>query len=159
MSAIRSTIGLIVWVSVCFGAALLGSIFTGRSVADWYVGLNKPDWTPPNWIFAPVWSLLYLMMALAAWLVWRKDGLAAAALPLRLFALQLALNVAWSAVFFGLQMPAAAFAEIVILWSLIAATVFAFWCVAPVAAVLMVPYLGWVTFAAALNLAIWRMNI
>ena len=155
---LRSIVGLAAWVGVCFGAAAVGYLFTGPAIPGWYAALRKPPWTPPNWLFGPVWSLLYLMMAVAAWMVWRRVGLAGGALPLGLFGVQLACNVAWSALFFGLHMPGAAFADIIVLWCLILATAAAFWRVAPAASILMLPYLGWVTFASALNWAVWRMN-
>jgi benzodiazapine receptor len=158
MNLTRSLIGLGVWIGICFGAAFVGSIFTTPSVPSWYAGLIKPSWTPPSWIFGPVWSALYLMMALAAWLVWRRSGLAAASIPITLFMVQLGLNVMWSILFFGLKMPGVAFGEIIILWFAILATAIAFWRSTPVAGYLLLPYLIWVTFATVLNLAIWRMN-
>jgi benzodiazapine receptor len=158
VSAIRSVMGLVVAVVICLGAGALGSVFTTPAIPDWYAQLAKPAWTPPNRLFGPVWTALYFMMAVAAWLVWRRGGSAATAAPLGLFGLQLALNVAWSGLFFGLHMPGAAFAEIVALWGLILATLIAFWRVTPWAGWLMLPYLAWVTFASALNFAIWRMN-
>ena len=109
-------------------------------------------------MFGPVWTVLYAMMAVAAWLVWRDKGLAGARLPLALFGVQLALNAAWSWLFFGFRMPGVAFAELVALCLAIVATVAAFWRTVPVAAWLMVPYLAWCTFAAALNFALWRLN-
>ena len=154
----RSVIGLVVWIGLCLLAGWGGSVFTARSVGDWYAGLNKPLWTPPSAVFAPVWSALYVMMGVAAWLVWRRGGLTAVAVPLALFGIQLALNVAWSAIFFGLRRPGWAFVEIVALWALILATVIAFRRISPTAGYLLLPYLAWVTFAAALNLAIWRAN-
>jgi tryptophan-rich sensory protein len=158
MTALRAGFGLVVFLAICFGAAGLGSALTGPAIASWYAALQKPSWTPPNWLFGPVWSLLYLMMALAAWLVWRRVGIAAAAAPLALFGLQLAFNVAWSGLFFALRMPGAAFAEILVLWAFILATLIAFWRVSPGAGILMAPYLAWVTLAAALNFAVWTMN-
>ena len=154
----RSAIGLVVWVGVCLLVGWGGSVFTARSVGEWYAGLNRPAWTPPSAVFAPVWSALYGMMGAAAWLVWRRGGLTAAAVPLALFGTQLALNVAWSAIFFGWRQPGWAFVEIVALWALILATVIAFRRISPTAGYLLLPYLAWVTFAAALNLAIWRAN-
>jgi tryptophan-rich sensory protein len=152
-----SVVALVLFVGLCLGAGYLGSTFTGKSVGGWYATLNKPSWTPPNAVFGPVWSALYLLMGIAAWLVWRSNG-AGAALALSLFGAQLLLNVTWSALFFGLRSPAAGFAEICLLWLAIGATTVAFWRVTPPAAYLMLPYEAWVTFAAALNLAIWRMN-
>jgi benzodiazapine receptor len=154
----RHAIGLVVLIAICFGAAGLGSLFTTPSVGGWYGTLRKPAWTPPNWVFGPVWSLLYLSMAIAAWLVWCRAGISGARLPLALFALQLALNVSWSAIFFSAHMPGLAFAEIVLLWLMILATIVSFWPVSRTAGWLMLPYLLWVAFAAALNYSIWRLN-
>ena len=151
-------IGLIVSFGLCFAAAGIGGIATSRSVGTWYQGLAKPSWNPPGWVFGPVWTVLYAMMAVAAWLVWRDKGLAGARLPLALFAVQLALNALWSWLFFGFRMPGVAFAELVALCLAIVATVAAFWRTVPVAAWLMVPYLAWCTFAAVLNFALWRLN-
>ena len=158
MTIARSAVGLLAAIALCLGAGALGSVFTTPAIPAWYAQLAKPAWTPPNRVFGPVWSLLYLMMAVAAWLVWRRGGAVPTALPLALFGLQLAFNVAWSALFFGLRMPGAAFAEILVLWGLILATLISFWRVSAPAGWLMLPYQAWVTFAAALNFAIWRMN-
>ena len=141
----------------CFLAAGLGSLFTAASVGSWYAGLAKPGWNPPAWVFGPVWTALYAMMAVAGWLVWRRGG-PGAWTALQLFAVQLVLNVGWSAVFFGLQMPGLAFAEILALWIAIAATLRTSWRVSRPAGILLVPYLLWVSFAAVLNFAIWRLN-
>ncbi len=157
MSTTLSVIVLILFVGLCFAAGYIGSTFTATAVGGWYASLSKPSWTPPNAVFGPVWSALYLLMGIAAWLVWRSAG-AAAALALSLFGIQLVLNVGWSALFFGLQSPGAGFAEICLLWLAIAATTIAFSRVSAPAAYLMLPYAVWVTFAAILNFAIWRMN-
>jgi len=125
---------------------------------EWYAGLKKPAWNPPAWIFGPVWTTLYTMMALAAWLVWKRGGFVAQRKPLALFLTQLVLNAAWTPLFFGLHWPGIAFAEIVLLWLAIAATLAAFCVVSCTAAWLLVPYLGWVSFAAALNFELWRLN-
>jgi len=154
----RDVVVLAVFILVCFGAGAVGSWFTTPALDGWYADLRKPAWNPPNWIFAPVWSALYLLMAVAAWLVWRRAGLRTAGRALGLFSVQLILNVAWSGVFFGLRSPAAALVEIVLLWVAIAATIAAFSRASSVASWIMVPYLAWVTFAGALNLAIWRLN-
>ncbi|MGD8240907.1 MAG: tryptophan-rich sensory protein [Armatimonadota bacterium] len=154
----REALGLGVAVVVCFGASALGAVYTGRSIPDWYATLQKPAWTPPGWVFGPVWTALYVSMAVAAWVVWRQKGFAGSGLPMGLFAVQLLLNAAWSPVFFGCRMPGAAFGVIVLLWVAILATIAAFWRASPVAAALLVPYQAWVTFAAALNYAIWRLN-
>ena len=158
MTTARSLIGLVVWVALCLGAGLIGSVFTARSVGDWYATLSKPPWTPPSWVFGPVWSALYVLMGVAAWLVWRQAGSSARTVALVVFALQLALNAAWSAIFFGLRLPGWAFAEIVVLWAAILWAVLAFLRVSPAAACLLLPYLAWVSFASVLNFAIWRMN-
>jgi benzodiazapine receptor len=142
---------------LCFLAAGLGSLFTMASLGSWYVGLAKPSWNPPSWLFGPVWTVLYAMMAVAGWLVWRRGG-AASQLALRWFAIQLALNVGWSAVFFGLQLPGRAFVEILVLWLAIAATLVASWKVSRAAGILLAPYILWVSFAAILNFTIWRLN-
>jgi benzodiazapine receptor len=157
---VRSTLALLLSFAICFGAALLGSMLTRPSLPVWYAGIDKPPWTPPNWIFGPVWSTLFAMMAVAAWLVWRVRDAAPALvrLALSLFALQLALNVGWSLCFFRLRQPGLAFVEILFLWLAILITVAAFGRVSRGAALLLVPYLAWVSFAAFLNFAIWRMN-
>jgi translocator protein len=151
----QSWLALIVLIVVCFAVAGLGGMATAPSIPNWYAGLAKPSWTPPSWLFGPVWSVLYLSMAVAAWLVWRKGN---ALVPMILFTVQLAFNLAWSWLFFGLHSPGAAFVDIVLLWVAIAATLLAFWRQSPVAGMLFVPYLGWVSFAAVLNFAIWRLN-
>ena len=158
MSMLRQAVGLGVSLVICFGAAGLGSALTTPSISGWYSALRKPSWTPPNWLFGPVWSALYLAMAIAAWLVWRRAGVSSAKIALTLFVLQLVLNVGWSAIFFTLHTPGFAFAEIVLLWLLILATAASFWPVSQAAGWLMVPYLCWVGFAAALNYAVWRLN-
>ena len=151
-------LGLIVLLVVCFAAAGIGGAVTTPKIATWYAALAKPSWNPPNWIFGPVWSVLYLCMAIAAWLVWRQGGLAGAATPLALFAVQLVLNLAWSWLFFGFQNPGLAFVDIVLLWAAIAATMVAFWFRSAIAGILFVPYLAWVSFAAVLNFVVWRLN-
>ena len=140
---------------VCFVAAAMGGLFMP---AEWYATLKKPSWNPPGWIFGPVWTALYTMMAVAAWLVWQRGGFAAQRRPLGLFLVQLTLNAAWTPLFFGLHRPGLAFAEIVCLWLAIAATMVAFSPLSRAAAWLLAPYLAWVSFAAALNFALWRLN-
>jgi tryptophan-rich sensory protein len=143
------------FVGVCFTAALSGALFRP---GEWYEHLAKPSWRPPNWLFAPAWTLLYLTIAVAGWLVWRKSGFAGAAMPLGVYLVSLLFNAAWSGLFFGLRRPDLAFLDVALLWLSIAATIAVFAPIAPAASWLLVPYLGWVTFAAALNLAVWRMN-
>lgn len=149
---------LAVFVLLCFAAARVGSFLTTPALDGWYAALRKPSWNPPNWIFGPVWSVLYLSMAIAAWLVWRRCEWSKASLPLSLFALQLVLNVVWSGLFFALKNPKAAFVEILLLWGAILATLIAFWRVTSLAGWLLVPYFGWVAYAAVLNFSIWQMN-
>lgn len=131
-------------------------MLTTPALRWWYAGLSKPRWTPPNWLFGPVWTILFIAMAIAAWLAWRKVDLTTA--PMQLFLLQLLLNVTWSALFFRLRSPGLAFAEIVMLWFAILATSIEFWKVVPAASWLLLPYLIWVSYAAALNFSIWRLN-
>jgi tryptophan-rich sensory protein len=154
----RPWIGLIVFLVICFAAAGIGSAVTTPQIDGWYANLAKPSWNPPNWIFAPVWSTLYVAMAVAAWLVWRQGGIAGAKVPLALFGVQLALNTLWSCLFFGLENPGLAFAEVLLLWVAIATTMVTFWFRSKVAGLLFVPYLAWVTFAAFLNFTVWRLN-
>jgi benzodiazapine receptor len=150
----NSIISMVVSFIVCFTAAFVGS----RWLPDeWFKNLNKPSWNPPNWLFAPVWTILYALMAIAAWQVWEQNSVNVVPL-LALFLIQLAMNTAWTWIFFGLHRPDRAFAEIVVLWVLIAATLIGFWQVNPLAGLLLLPYLAWVTFASFLNLAIWRLN-
>jgi translocator protein len=157
-SIIRQTGALVLLLILVGFVAFIGGRFTATSVQDWYQQIEKPSWRPPDWVFGPVWTVLYILMAVAAWLVWRKAGFGGAAGPLTLFAIQLVLNALWSYLFFGLESPFAAFVELLALWTAIALTTAAFWRVAPLAGALLLPYLVWVTFAAALNCAIWRMN-
>jgi translocator protein len=152
---LRDLGGLALWVIACFGAAAIGGLFPPGA---WYAGLNKPSWNPPSWLFGPVWSALYTMMAVAAWMVWKRGGFAVQRTPLALFLVHLALNAAWSPLFFGLKWPGIAFAEMLLLWLAIVATLVAFRRVSPVAGWLHVPYLAWVSFAAVLNFTLWRMN-
>jgi len=143
---------------LCFGAAYVGGQITAQSVEGWYRTLEKPTWTPPDWLFAPVWLTLYASMALAAWLVWKQCGWPIAARPLLIFVIQLILNVGWSFCFFGLRNPQLAMVEIVVLWLAILFTTVVFWRQSRVAGILLVPYLLWTTFAATLNLSICRLN-
>lgn len=149
---------LVVFVVVCLGAAGLGAAWTNTSVATWYSTLAKPSWNPPNWVFGPVWTCLYLAMAVSAWLVWRQQGMVGARTPLLIFTGQLILNAAWSFIFFGLRNPGLALVDVVLLWLSILATILAFRRVSTWAAALLVPYLAWVSFATVLNWTLWRMN-
>ena len=150
---------LLCFLLLCYSAAGLGSIWTSSSVSTWYADLRKPSFNPPNWIFAPVWSTLYFLMALSAWLVWRRAGWSGAGFALVLFFVQLALNVIWSGLFFGLRRTEMALIEIVLLLATIVATAVAFRSVSGLAFWLMLPYALWVAFAALLNFRIWRLNL
>jgi translocator protein len=154
----NSILMLALFITVTFLAAGSGAFFTSTSVSSWYPTLRKPSWNPPAWIFGPVWTVLYLTMAIAAWLVWRKRGFDGTAGALGLFALQLALNAVWSPLFFGLRNPLAGLVDIVPLWAAILATLVCFWKISPIAGALLAPYWLWVSFATALNFMIWRMN-
>ena len=152
---IPSILVLVGFVGACSLAARMGAAFRP---GDWYERLAKPSWRPPNWLFAPAWTVLYLTIAVSGWLVWRKSGLVGAALPLAIYLVQLVLNAAWSPIFFGLRRPDLAFIEITMLWLSIAVTIAVFRPISAAAAWLLLPYLAWVTFAAALNFTIWRLN-
>lgn len=151
-------IGLILSIAACFLAAAIGGFATASSVSGWFAEINKPSWNPPDWVFGPVWTVLYLMMGVSAWLVWKQSGFKDAALPLGCFAVQLALNTTWSILFFGIRQPGWAFVEIIVLWFSIALTIVLFFKHSKLAAGLLVPYLLWVTFASCLNYSIWSLN-
>ena len=158
MKTARSSSMLLLFLAVCFAVSGMGAIFTSRSVSEWYPVLQKPSWNPPAWVFGPVWTVLYLMMAIAAWMVWRRRGFREGAAALLIFAFQLALNAAWSPLFFGLRNPLAGLLDIIPLWAAILATIAAFRKISPLAAALLIPYWLWVSFATALNFMIWRLN-
>lgn len=154
---LNDIMGLIGWIVLCFAAAAAG----GRASIEsgvFYQQLLRPAWAPPAWLFGPVWTLLYAMMAVAAWLVWRNRGFSGARIALLLFIVQLVINALWTWIFFVWKQGAWAFVEIVVLWLLIAATLYVFLRVRPLAGMLLLPYLAWVTFAAFLTFSVWRMN-
>jgi tryptophan-rich sensory protein len=144
---------------LCFGVAFLGGQWTASEIPGWYRTLVRPSIAPPNWIFAPVWTFLYLTMAIAAWMVTQSVPSSQRTIALLLFLLQLALNLAWSWIFFRQHALGAALVEVVLMWIAVGATTAAFRPVAPWAAGLMLPYWAWVTFAAVLNAAFWRVNV
>lgn len=148
-------IGAVGWLVLTFGAAALGARFLPD---EWYRGLKKPTWNPPNSVFGPVWTVLYLLIAAAAWLVWRRYGIAGAIVPLFVFVIQLLLNAAWTWLFFGRHQPQQAFIDILVLWVTILITLILFWRLEPLAGILLLPYLAWVSFAAVLNGTIWVKN-
>jgi tryptophan-rich sensory protein len=153
-----SWLSLLPFALVCFAAGWTGSLFTRSSVNTWYRQLKRPPWNPPNWVFGQVWGLLYLLMAVSSWLVWRQAGWRDAKFPLLLFGIQLLLNVTWSAVFFGKRAIGAAFGEILLLWTMTIATAVAFYPISFLAVWLLIPYIAWVGFASYLNFRIWQMN-
>jgi tryptophan-rich sensory protein len=153
-----SIVRLIASILACQAAGLIGSLFTARSVSTWYLTLSKPSFNPPNWVFGPVWTALFLLMGISLYLVWMQEASAMRTLGLWLFLAQLVLNIGWSALFFGLRSPGLALIEIIVLWLLIAGTAIAFWQVSRPAALLLVPYLLWVGFATVLNAAIYMRN-
>ena len=153
----RQLLGLVAWLALTSAAAAIGA----RASIDaqpFYAALSQPAWAPPAWLFGPVWTALYALMAVAAWLVWRTSGFAGARAALVLFAVQLGFNALWSWLFFAWRFGSLAFVEVLILWCLIAATLVAFWRRSKLAGALLVPYLGWVTFAAMLTFAVWQRN-
>jgi benzodiazapine receptor len=151
---------LVASVLFCQAAGLLGALATTPSIGGWYTGLAKPSFSPPNWIFGPVWTTLYLLMGVALFLVWRLGGKTPGVkTALALFAVQLALNTLWSVLFFGLHRPALAFFEIMVLWVLILLTMLKFFSLSRPAGWLLFPYLLWVSFASVLNFFLWRLNL
>ena len=144
------------FIVLSLGAGFIGGFATQNSIDTWYATLDKPSWNPPNWLFGPVWTLLYIMMGIAAWLVWKtKDRIGPAMV---LFGAQLVFNLAWSLIFFGLRSPGWALIEVVFLWGSVLLTMLAFFGRQTVAGWLFVPYHAWVSFAAVLNFAIWSLN-
>jgi tryptophan-rich sensory protein len=151
-------ISLICWLGICFAVAGLGGRLTASEIPGWYRTLVRPSIAPPNWVFGPVWTLLYVLMAVAAWRVWLAPPSPTRTWALALFMMQLALNFAWSWIFFRQHAIGAALAEVVALWATIGATILVFAMIAPLPAWLMAPYWAWVTFASALNAAFWQAN-
>ena len=150
-------LGLAAWLAVSFAAATVGAI-ASVDAASFYAGLSQPSWAPPAGVFGPVWTVLYALMGISAWLVWSRTGLGGGKLPLALFVVQLAVNALWSWLFFAAHRGALAFVDVVVLWILIVATTRAFWRVRPLAGVLLLPYLAWVSFASMLTLVVWQRN-
>lgn len=150
-------VGLLGWLIVTFAAAAIGAVASTQA-PDFYQQLDRPAWAPPAALFGPVWTALYFLMAVAAWLVWRGRGWRGAPVALALFVVQLGANALWTWLFFAWHRGAWASIEIIVLWALILATVAAFWRIQRLAGVLLLPYLAWVTFAAALTYAVWQGN-
>ncbi len=157
MSKQKQFLGLIGWFVLSFAASAVGAVASIQA-QSFYGQLAQPAWAPPPSVFGPVWTVLYALMAIAAWLVWRSGGFRSQRFALSLFLVQLALNALWSWLFFAWHSGALAFAEIVLLWLFIVATLVSFWHVRPIAGALLIPYLLWVSFAAALNYTLWQLN-
>ena len=153
----RQALGLAGWLVACFVTGGIGAI-ASASAASFYGERSKPSWAPPAWLFGPVWSVLYVLMGIGAWLVWREHGFGGASAALKLFVAQLFANALWTWIFFVWQQGALSLAEIVALWLLIASTILAFWHLHRLAALLLVPYLAWVSVATALTASLWRLN-
>ncbi|MDZ4198862.1 MAG: TspO/MBR family protein [Kiritimatiellia bacterium] len=156
-SAVLSFFGFSAWVVLTFVAAALGGAASAQAGA-FYGLLAQPSWAPPGWLFGPVWSVLYALMGVSAGLVWRKRGLRGARFALGLYLVQLAANALWSWLFFAWRLGAIAFVEILVLWVLVLATLLVFRKIRPIAGWLLLPYLAWITFAAALAHAVWKLN-
>jgi translocator protein len=146
------------WIVVCLGVGAIGGRWTAPEIPAWYRGLRKPSFNPPNWLFGPVWISLYLLMAIAGWIASGSSASPLRAIGLSLFAVQLALNLLWSWIFFRRHEVGSALAENLLLWLTIGATMLVLAKIAPAAAWLMAPYFAWVSFAVILNAAIWRLN-
>jgi len=157
LSKHKQILGLFGWLVACFSASAVGAVASIQA-RSFYGQLVQPAWAPPGWIFGPVWTVLYALMAIAAWLVWRSGGFRANRTALSIFLVQLALNSLWSWLFFAWNRGALAFIDIVLLWVLIVATLISFWRVRPLAGALLIPYLLWVSFASILNYAVWQLN-
>ncbi|MDA7945989.1 MAG: tryptophan-rich sensory protein [Hyphomicrobiaceae bacterium] len=151
-ASLGNWLALAVFLALCFGVAYFGAQF---APGEWHAALEKPPWNPPNWVFGPVWTVLYIMIAVAGWLIWKSAPTSAA---MGFWVAQLAFNAAWSWLFFGLHRMDVAFADIILLWLAIVAFIIAAWPISVMAALLFVPYLIWVSFASALNYSIWSLN-
>lgn len=147
--------GLITWIIICSLAGIFGAQF---EPGTWYELLQKPSWTPPNWVFPVVWPILYVLMGISAWLLWKKEAISSYQTEFTWFFVQLILNALWSWIFFGMEHIATGLAEILLLWVAIAFTVLLFWRRDRIAGFLLIPYLLWVSYASALNFAIWQLN-
>ena len=158
-SKVSGIIKLITSITICLAAGVLGSVFTTPAIPTWYATLIKPSFAPPNWVFFPVWTTLFIMMGISLFLIWQK-GLenGQVKIAISIFGVQLILNVLWSAAFFGLKSPLAGLIVISILWIFILFTILDFMKVSRTAALLLIPYILWVSFAAVINFFIWRLN-
>jgi tryptophan-rich sensory protein len=158
MSPLRQFTGLVCWLLLSYVAAAVGGVAAAVQASTFYAALARPEWAPPAWLFGPVWSLLYTMMGVAAWLVWRANGGAIHRQAHLLFVAQLVLNALWSWLFFVWHQGGLALAEVLMLWAMILATLLSFGKVSKPAAILLLPYQAWVSFAGVLNFSLWRLN-
>jgi translocator protein len=149
---------LVVSLVMCQLAGIIGSLFTIQSIPTWYAMLNKPAFNPPNWIFAPVWISLYILMGISFYLIWIKSDVHNFGFLLSVFLLQLVLNAFWTIIFFGLKSPLFAFVEIIVLWLTILICIISFLPISKISSYLLIPYILWVSFAAVLNFELWRLN-
>jgi tryptophan-rich sensory protein len=154
----QEILGLVVFVALCLLVSGIGGAITATSVGTWYQALQKPPFNPPDWIFAPVWTTLYVLMAIAGWRVWRHERSELGRQALMVFAVQLGLNLAWSFLFFGLQRIGLALVEVIILLVAIIANTILFWRIDRLAGALFVPYVLWVAYATLLNTSLWLLN-
>ena len=148
----------LIFILICLAVGGIGSIFTSSSVSTWYTTLNQPSFNPPNWVFAPVWNILFILMGYAWYLIWQSKKTKQRRIAILIFILQLLLNILWSALFFGARNPLYALIEIFILWIVICITIIAFWKINKTAGILLLPYIAWVTFATILNFAYVLLN-
>lgn len=155
---INSWMKLIAAIVFCQMAGLIGSLFTFTAIPTWYAQLNKPFFNPPNWVFGPVWTMLFTLMGISLYIIWTKKQNKKTRQAINIFLVQLVLNTLWSILFFGLKSPTLAFIEILILWFAIYTTIAHFWRLSKPSAYLLVPYIAWVSFASLLNLAIVILN-
>ena len=153
----KKIFGLVLWLCVSFIASAVGAV-ASVDAGSFYSGLTQPSWAPPAAVFGPVWTVLYILMALAAWLVWLRGGFAANRQALTLFLVQLAINAVWSWLFFAWRLGLVALLDVSVLWLLVLATLVAFWRILPLAGLLLVPYLLWISFAWVLNFSLWQLN-
>ena len=149
---------LLLLILLCQLAGLIGSVFTFSAIPNWYAGLVKPSFNPPNWLFGPVWTTLYTMMGVALFLIIEKGKGSKKKIAIKIFTIQLALNALWSIIFFGFKLPGLAFLEIIILWIFIVLSIKKFWPISKTSAYLLIPYLLWVSFASVLNFSIFSLN-
>ncbi len=151
-------ISFIAFIFLCFVVEIVGHFWTEETVSTWYPTLAKPSWTPPNWLFGPVWTCLYIMIAVSGWLIYRADYSAKRTVALMLYGGQLALNFIWSFLFFSLRSPTLGLIDIILLCLLVILTILKAWPVRPLASLLLIPYLLWIMYASSLNMAIWLLN-